>query len=127
MPDVVLPGLAPSGNLGVDELPGNLDMTIYQGDYKEFFVEIQDEAGITLDISSMTPKAQIKASYAAIDPITLDTTINNNNVRVYLPSAKSSALTADSYIWDLQLTDTQGQTKTFLTGDVTVIPQVTTS
>lgn len=125
MPDVVLPGLLPAGNLGVDELPGNLDMTIYQGDFKEFYVEIQDEAGVTVNIAGSVPKAQIKSSYSDIAPITLATSIVSNNVNVFLDSAKSAALTLESYIWDLQLTDPTGRVKTYLTGDVTVIPQVT--
>ncbi len=126
MPDIVLPGAAPSATLGNEDMPGNVDLKIYQGDYKQWEFQFEDANGAVIDISNQTPKAQFKNSYSDQNPVTLSTTIENNKITMILTSDQSSSLTEGSYIYDLQLTDSGGRVKTYVTGDVTVLPQVTT-
>ena len=47
-------------------------------------------------------------------------------VEVFLPSSVTSTLLPGSYIYDFQITFTDGNTRTYLAGDVTVYPEVTT-
>ena len=59
--------------------------------------------------------------------IDLDCSIDDNgDIRVYLSSAISSMLNpAKDYIWDLQTTNYKGDVKTWVTGDVDVLNEVT--
>jgi len=126
MPDVVLPGAAPSTTLGNEDMPANVDLKIYQGDYKVWLFQLADSNGNPVDVTNLTPKAQFKLSYNDSNPITLGTSIASNQVKMELTSSQSNQLTGESYIYDVQLTDSLGRVKTYITGDVTVVPQVTT-
>lgn len=128
MADIVLPGAPVGGTLNSDALPNNYNMEIYKGDYVEFFVVLKDSLGVPLNLVGTTPKAQLKSSYdeqLGID-FTCTLTGQPGEVRVFLASAATSALLPSSYIWDFQVTNTLGQTRTYLAGDVTVHNEVTT-
>lgn len=126
MPDVVLPGAPPAATIGNEDMPANVDLKIYQGDYKVWLFQIADSNNTPIDVSNLTPKAQFKLNYMDSNPITLNTTIESNQVKMELTSTQSNGLVSDSYIYDIQLTDSAGRVKTYVTGDVTVVPQVTT-
>ena len=108
-------------------MPTNNDLVLYKGDYVELFVTIKDSLGIAQDISSSTPKAQLKADYGDRMPIdfTCSLTGVTGQVRIFLGSEITKDLLPGSYIWDFQIT-IGGQTRTYLAGDVTVYNEVTT-
>jgi len=125
MADIVFPGQQPVGNLGLSNLPGNYDLTIYQGDYFEFTVTFKDSNGAAIPIDTNVPRAQIRPNYNSSDAVELVCTIvNNNTVHLLLENDDSSQLEPGSYIWDFQLTNGV-RTKTYITGDVTVVGEVT--
>ena len=127
MADLVYTGQAAGAALNAGALPTNNDLVLYKGDYVDLFVTIKDSLGIAQDISSSTPKAQLKADYGDRMPIdfTCSLTGVTGQVRIFLGSEITKDLLPGSYIWDFQIT-IGGQTRTYLAGDVTVYNEVTT-
>jgi hypothetical protein len=127
MADIVFTGETPSAVIGQDEMPNNVDIKIYKGDYYEWFISLQDSLGNGVDISQDTPKAQLRETYEASNAVELDCQVDvDGDIRVYLSSAVSSTLDpTKDYIWDLQTTNYRGDTKTWVTGDVDVQNEVT--
>lgn len=125
--DIVFPGLPAAGPIGSAYLPTNTDLVIYRGDYVEFFVNFVDDQGAPLDLTGYTVQAQFRPDYGSTEfvNITAEVTDDGSKIRVYIPSALSSSLELESYIWDLQITNSNGDKRTFLTGDVTVLNEVT--
>jgi hypothetical protein len=127
MADIVNPG-ATSGMLNADAMPQNQDLVIYKGDYVELFVTVKDAAGVPLDLTGSTPKAQLKLDYDDASPVNFTCSLTGvtGQVRVYLSSATAATLKPGAYIWDFQVTNSSSQTRTYLAGDVTVYNEVTT-
>ena len=127
MADVVYPNQPVSQVIGADEMPDNVDIMIYKGDFKEFYIELRDEDGLPISIEGYVPKAQIRDNYEGPIVVEFATSVTNEgDIKIYLSSAKSSTLeVGKSYIWDVQLTDFKGDVQTFLTGDVEVMAEVT--
>lgn len=128
MADIVYPGQAPLGTIGSEFLPKNIDIVLYRGDYLEFFVVFTDFQGTPLDLNGYTPKVQFRTFYGAPDPVTVPSSLvdNNSRVRVYVSSAVTAGLSLTDYIWDLQITNALGDVRTLVTGDVKVQDEVTT-
>lgn len=126
MADIVFPGQT-AGALNGDAMPANQDLVIYKGDYVELFVTVNDALGAPVDLTGQTPKAQLKADYDESYAISFTCSLPGptGQVRIYLPSSVSSTLVPGSYIWDFQVTNATGQTRTYLAGDVTVYNEVT--
>jgi hypothetical protein len=127
MADLVFPG-STGTTLNATALPANNDLIIYKGDYVELFVTIKDNLGVAISLSGATPKAQLKADYSDRNPKAFTCTLPGptGQVRIYLPSTITSTLIPGSYIWDFQVTFANGDTRTYLAGDVTVYNEVTT-
>lgn len=127
MADIVFTGETPSAVIGQDEIPNNVDIRIYKGDYYEWYISLQDSSGNVVDITDETPKAQLRENYSSEDAVELECSVDNDgDIRIYLSSAVSSTLDANKdYIWDLQTTNYKGDTKTWVTGDVDVLNEVT--
>lgn len=127
MADIVFVGQAPSAVLGSDELPSNVDLVLYRGDFREFTIQLKDSAGNVVDLSSQQAKAQMRQSYSATDAVDLECSVDSESqVTVYISSAVSETLDpSKSYIWDLQTTNYRGDVRTWLTGDVSVMDEVT--
>lgn len=127
MADIVYPGETAGGPLNADAMPANQNLKIYQGDYVEILFTLKDGAGVPMSLAGYTPKAQIKPSYDGSVAAEFDCTLPGATgvVRIFLSSATSTLLEAGDYIWDFQLTNAGG-TRTYLAGDVVVLPQVTT-
>lgn len=125
MTDIVYPG-KPSTLLNEDLMPQNVDLIIYRGDYVEVFLNMRNSDEELIDISGQVPKAQLKENYDSQNAIDFECSlISDDTVRIYLPSFKSYDLQSATYIWDFQLTNADGDERTFFTGDVTVLPGVT--
>lgn len=127
MADIVYPG-ATAGKLNSDSMPANQDLVIYKGDFVELFVTIKDAAGVPVSLVGQTPKAQMKLDYDDLAPVgfTCELTGVTGQVRIFMTSAVSTTLTPGDYIWDFQITNGTGNTRTYLAGDVTVYNEVTT-
>lgn len=126
MADIVYPGQGGEA-LNATSLPSNNDLVIYKGDYLELFVTLKDYTGTPLNLSGSTPAAALKSDYSDRAPNMFECTLTGTpgQVRIFLSSEVTSTLIPGSYIWDFQVTSPTGQTKTYLTGDVTVYNDVT--
>lgn len=127
MADIVFTGQAPSAIIGADEMPNNVDIEIYKGDYYEFYVQLQDASGVVVSIPGDTPRSQLRKDYTSTDGIELECTLEDDgDIKIYISSAVTSLLDPNSgYIWDLQTTNYKGDVKTWVTGDVSVQNEVT--
>ena len=128
MADLVLPGASAGGPLNAGALPANYDIAIYKGDYLEFFVTINDTLGTPLNLTDYTVKAQLKTDYSDPSPILFNTTVvvpSEGYIRVFLSSSVTATLLPGSYIYDLQVTSSIGENRTYLRGDAVVQEDVT--
>lgn len=125
MADIVYPGQTPAAVLGADLLPQNLDLVIWRGDFVDITVQINAD-GQPMDLTGQTAQAQIKETFSSTESIALTCTIvDSTKVNLYLPTASSRLLTKSSYVWDFQLTKSNGDERTYFAGDVTVHEEVT--
>jgi hypothetical protein len=132
MADLVFPGLDPDATvLNSDAMPENVDMVIYKGDYVDVLVTVNVSVGVPMDLSGYTAAASLKIDYEDVAPVDFTCTIvgdgSAGQVRIYLPTTASSTLVAGDYIWDFELINGDGDARTYMTGDVTVHPEVTTA
>lgn len=130
MADIVYPGKAAGGPINAGAMPGNYDLSIYEGDAVKFTVTVKDATNAAVNLTGYTAKAVLKKSYVDASPVNFVCTITNPTagvVTLYLAPATTAALDTNSgYIWDFQLTEPSGDVRTYLAGDVTVLPEVTT-
>lgn len=128
MADIVYPGETSSDRLNSAAMPSNQDLVVYKGDYVELFVTVNDASGVPVSLTGTTPEASLKKDYQDAVPVDFTCTLTGQpgEVRIYLSSATSSQLSPGSYIWDFQVTNATGETRTYLAGDVTVYNEVTT-
>lgn len=129
MADIVLPGQTAGGPLNSGALPSNNDLVIYKGDYVEILVTIKDSVGQPVNLTGHTPAAVLKSSYDDLDPTPFTCTVTDapgGVVRIFMSSAQTKDLYPSSYIWDFQITNTLGEVRTYLAGDVAVYNEVTT-
>lgn len=130
MADIVYAGLASGGPINSGAMPKNYDLSIYEGDAVKFTVTVKDSSSVAINLTGYQAKAQLKTGFDdtnAIDFVCTITTPTEGVVSVYLAPATSAALTPGAtYIWDFQLTEPGGDVRTYLAGDVTVVPEVTT-
>ena len=130
MADIVSPGESAGGPINSGAMPNNYDLVVYEGDALRFTLTIKDSLGAAVNLTGYTAKAQLKTSYSDSSPIDFVVTIPtpaNGVVSVYLAPATTAALIpGSSYIYDLQLTAPGGDVRTYLKGDVSVLPEVTT-
>jgi len=121
--DVIFPG-EEAKVYGESNLPGNLDITLWQGDYLIFDVILKDGNNERVKLQGYTAKAQVRRSYGSTPIISFDVTVLEDKCTLYLPSDRAALLSENEYIWDFQVTDSVG-TKTLLAGDVSVPSDVT--
>jgi len=128
MADIVNPGQVAGGPLNSGALPANQDLVIYKGDYVRLLITVRDSANALVDLTGATPKAALKTDYNDRDPkfFTCSLTANTGEVLMFMGSSTTSTLLPGSYIYDFQITFSDGNTRTYLTGDVTVYNEVTT-
>lgn len=129
MADIVFAGETAGGRLNENALPANNDLVIYKGDYVRLLLTVKDAAGQPLNLTGATAKAVLKSDYSDRDPKPFTCTIAtpaNGQVVIFLSSSVTSLLLPGSYIWDFQITFSDGETRTYLAGDVTVYNEVTT-
>ncbi|AVD99227.1 hypothetical protein SEA_BILLNYE_25 [Streptomyces phage BillNye] len=127
MADIVFPGKAAGGPLGLDYLPANYDLVLYKGDFFQMAVTLKDSTGNPIDLTGFTAQCSIKATLGATESFNATLTITPllGKIDVLLPSSVTTLLNAGDYVWDLQLTDMDGNVRTYFAGDVKVYGEVT--
>lgn len=125
MADVIFPGRTAPVNLGASKLPGNMDLSIWKGDAQRFLVTLTDANAQPIPLTGCTAQATIRASFESTPAHDFTCTIQNGNqVLLYMSSPVSEAIPAGDYVWNFQITDSTGDVRTYLAGDVTVLPEV---
>lgn len=115
--------------------PATQNIEIYKGDTFQLFFRIRNrlpngDPGDYVNLTGQTPKAQIRATEATASVLaeftaTLgDQTTFPGSVLLELSAATTTSL-ASGGVWDVQLTNGSGQVRTYLKGQVTLLPEVT--
>jgi hypothetical protein len=110
--------------------PSDYPLTLYHGDsYVWQFVLWLDAAKTQpLDLTNITPKAEIRSESGAVEFFSIGCTVSLPNVIIATLSADvCRAMPVATYAWDLQLTYGDGQVNTILAGAVTITPDITDS
>lgn len=101
---------------------------MWKGDYFPFTVTVKDNAGVALNLTGYTARAQIRNPNDATQVWDFTANIptpSNGEVQLTLTSPVSSTIPAGNYIWDFQVTDPSGNVRTYIAGDVRVYDEVT--
>lgn len=88
-------------------------------------IDTTDSDGNTLNLNYYTITAQIKKTYSAIETMDFDVTIiNNTQIKLYLDSYATSKLTSLKYVYDVILSDENGNVERIQEGTIIVSPGV---
>jgi hypothetical protein len=110
--------------------PGTYPIFVYRGDsYNWQFTLWQDTIKTQpVDLTGVTGKAEIRTAAAGTLITSMVVTITQPNIlNVRLPATNSALLTKVGGFWDLQLTYTNSDVQTVVSGSVTVTMDVTDS
>lgn len=128
--------------LTLENGPVTQDFTLYQGDRFELYFKVYSliwnaatgkyDKGPYVDLTGQTPKAQIKAQRGAAEAVVAsfacslaDQVADKGGVLCVLLPAQAELLTANSYVYDVQLSSDADHITTYITGQITVTKQVT--
>lgn len=128
MADLVFPGKGAGAVLNSTAMPKSYDMEIYKGDYVEMLMTLKDSTGAAMNLTGYTATAKIRSNFTSTEFFGFNVTITDavaGKIRLYLPSSVSTTLVPGSYIWGFQVTNPNGDSRTYLAGDVTVYDEVT--
>lgn len=126
MADIVFPGQS-SGVLGQESLPSNYDLVLYRGDYFNTSIVIKDSEGVVLNLNGYTAECSIRTNFSAEPAYNAVCTVTPaaGKVEIMFPSSVTKDISAGPYVWDFQITNPDGNVRTYLAGDVTVYDEVT--
>jgi hypothetical protein len=127
MADLIYPGESPQADIGLTRLPENVDFSMWQGDKQDFLIVMTNEDDTPIDLTDFTAEAVIRASFTAVETYDFECTIqgvDNNEIYIYMGSDITDTIPAGDYVWNLQITDSNGDVRTLLAGDVRVLAQV---
>lgn len=84
-----------------------------------------DSNGQPLNLNNYTVTSQIKKSYTSTDTIYFDVSIiNNTQIQLYLDSYATANLTSVKYVYDVILSDDNGNVERIQEGTIIVSPGV---
>ena len=108
--------------------PADQDLTITRGDTETLVVTITTDGSTPVNITGRTYRAQIRSQQDSTTIKASFTCVVTNGsvgqVTCTLSSVSSSALSAGLYFWDFE-EDASGVISTILSGNVTVLADVT--
>lgn len=110
--------------------PGAYPIFVYRGDSMSWKFTLWQDANKTLpvDLTGVTGKAEIRSAAAGTLITSMVVTVTQPNiVNVKLPAINSQLLVKTGGFWDLQLTYTNADVQTIVSGSVTVTMDVTDS
>lgn len=101
------------------------NISIDQGTDFRTTVDLTDEAGNPLDLSSYTAEAQMRRWYTSSTHTDFHTSINNGVIVLTMNSATTTSLTYDRYVYDVVLKDSSNNISRVVEGIVSINPRVT--
>ena len=90
-------------------------------------ITVTDDNGEVIDLTGYTGAAQMRKHYTSVTyySFTVDITANHGEVTLSLTANSSNNIPAGRYVYDCELTDSNGKKSRLVEGIVTITPQVT--
>lgn len=103
------------------------NLIIDQGADYSTTINVTDDDDTVIDLTGYTGAAQMRKHYTSVTFYAFDVSINGPLGIVTLSMAANSTnnIPAGRYVYDCELTDTQGKTSRLVEGIVTITPNVT--
>ena len=102
------------------------NIVIDQGSDFSTTIDVTDDNGSPIDLSTYTGAAQMRKHYTSSNSTSFAVAVSNGVVTLSMSAAISNEVVPGRYVYDLELTDTSSNTVSRLVeGLVTVTPQVT--
>lgn len=88
---------------------------------------VTDDDGDVIDLTGFTGAAQMRKHYTSVTSYAFTVTINagQGTVDLSLTANTSNTIPAGRYVYDCELTDSNGKKSRLVEGIVTITPQVT--
>lgn len=88
-------------------------------------IDASDSQGQVLNLNNYTITSQIKKSYTSANSIYFDVSVlNNTQIQLYLDSYTTANLTSVKYVYDVILSDDNGNVERIQEGTIIVSPGV---
>jgi len=102
------------------------NLIIDQGTDFSTTINVTDDAGDAVDLSTYTAAAQIRKHYTSTNSTAFSVTASSLGVvTLTMNNSITANLTAGRYVYDCELTDGSGTVSRLVEGIVTVTPEVT--
>lgn len=104
------------------------NLYIDQGAFFRTYVTVSGTNGIPLDLSGFTVASQMRKSYQSSTAYNFTASISNpsvGRVQLELNSAHSRQIPPGRYLYDVRVTNPQGESTRVVEGIVTINPEVT--
>lgn len=103
-----------------------VNLLIDQGATFSTMIDLVDQNGDPIDLSSYTGASQMRKHYTSSNSISFTVGLSNTGVvTLGLTAAQTAALTAGRYVYDVEVTDGANNVSRIVEGIVTVSPNVT--
>ena len=104
-----------------------LNIIIDQGTDFSTTVNLTDSSGTNLNLVGFSAASQIRKTHSSSNStaFTASITTSNSTLTLALNNAVTAAMTPGRYVWDAELTASDGTKSRILEGMVTVTPEVT--
>lgn len=103
------------------------NIVIDQGTTFQTTINVTDDNEDVVDLTGYTGVAQLRKHYTSSNSVSFTVSISPSigTVTMSMSANTTATLTAGRYVYDCELTDTNGAVTRLLEGIVTVTPQVT--
>ena len=103
-----------------------LNLFIDQGADFSTTIEVADEAGAPLNLTTYTGRSQMRKHYTSTTYNSFNVTGNASGViTISMNAATSANITSGRYVWDLELVSSGNVVSRIVEGIVTINPEVT--
>jgi hypothetical protein len=123
-PHSLVPSLQTATPNEITALPSPLNLTLYAGDDFGLTLTLTDQASQPVDLTGATVNAQIRQKSGQPIEATFAYTIATNVITLNLTGTDTQDLSG-SYVWDCQVTYSDGVVSTIVAGSVKVTADVT--
>lgn len=110
----------------ITRLPIQVNLVLYEGDDFTFMVTVRDSAGLPVDLTGVTARAQIRTSVSAesiLGEFTPTIDALAGNIWLHLDDSVSSILPPTG-VWDVEI-DRSGDVETLAAGTISMTADVT--
>ena len=104
------------------------NLFVDQGSSYSNIITVAATSGSALDLTGYTVASQMRKSYQSSTAFAFTASVYdalNGKVRLQLTSTQSGAITPGRYLYDVEITDPNGNKTRVIEGIVTVTPEIT--